>query len=419
MEVLDLRKLLDLTKLEYNKLEPVCKLQEKLFMRETVEGFDYPFRDPKIINYYCYDIESKNMKKLNIGKVEIVLDFFQQKTVEGEDSLYYITVKKQIKINEYTLHRVNINSSEITTVFKFEMDKRLNDLLVEKIDEDKYLVFFKKEHEITIEELEDFDIPIENFGYEKAILYDVYSGNNFAVKDKDFLRGLRCVFFKTTLRNEECVVYEENYLEPYDKEQIYNDVLMSKKNQKKEFFHVDSIKYLSLKKFISEIESGCEKLSFVDIEVQGLDGYEFFSGVDKDNIYYEVNKFGSENSNNMILLNKESLERTSIILPLRQKKASNLNFYNYFWNLDDKYKVIFQTKLTSVSKLQVKEIKNGDFNYIYEKILGYPRACINSRYLITYNKSEVKKTSIIDMETSKIEMYKTDHAVFDDFVVLY
>ncbi|MBZ9686190.1 hypothetical protein G9F72_007575 [Clostridium estertheticum] len=413
MEIIDLNKILD------KNLEPVCKLEGKLFLREMVKIYDDLFKDSDIINYYIYDIENKEMTSINIGKEKILLDFFQQKEVEGADGFYYVTVKKQLLINEYTLNSVNISTSEITLVFKFEMDKKFNNLLVEKLDADKFLVFFKEEHQLTFEEFESFETPIENYGYEKAVLYNVNSCVNFEVEDKAFLRGIRSVFFKTALKNEECVVYEENYLEPYNKEQIYNEVHRGRKSKKNQFFYWDSLKYLPIKKFISEIEDGCEKLSFVDMEIQGLDGYEFFSGVDGDNIYYEVNKFGKEDSNAMIILNKESLEKRTIALLSESKENTNSSFSDYSWSLDGKYKVIFQKKLISNKQLKLKEIINGNIDYTYEKKLGYPKECINSRYLITSTSREGPNTSIIDMETKKVQTHKREHAVFDDYLVLF
>ncbi|MBU3145102.1 hypothetical protein [Clostridium sp. CF012] len=413
MEIIDLKEILD------RNLEPVCKFKGKLFFRETVKVFDDLFKVSDIIKYYNYDIDNKKMTTIDIGKKKVLLDFFQQRDVEGEDGFYYVTVKKQLLINEYTLNSVDIKTSEITSIFNFGMDKRYDNLLVEKLDVDKFLVFFKEEHQLTFEEFESFETPIENYGYNKAILYNAKGGKNFEVKDKAFLRGLRSVFFKTTLKNEECVVYEENYLEPYNKQQIYNEVHRGRKSKREQFFYWDRIRYLSLKNFISEIESGCEKLTFVDLEIQGLDGYEFFSGVDKENIYYEVNKFGKNNSDAMIILNKESLEKRTIALVSEYEGDAFINSSEYSWTLDGKYKVIFRKRLISNKQLNVKEVINGNIDYNYEKKLGYPQECINSRYLITSTIREGPNTSIIDMETNKIQTYKREHTVFDDYLVLF
>lgn len=413
MEIIDLKKILN------KNLEPVCKLGGKLFLRETVNVFDNLFKESDIINYYNYDIENKKITILNRGKEKILLDFFQQKEVEGVDGFYYISFKKQLFINEYTINSVNIDTSEITRVFKFEMDKRFNNLLVEKLDEDRFLVFFKEEHLLTFEEFESFETPIENYGYDRAILYNVNGGKHFEVQDKAFLRGLRSVFFKATLKNEECVVYEENYLEPYNKEQIYKQVHRGRKSKKDQFFYWDSLKYLSLKEFIRQIENGNEKLSFVDLETHGLDGYEFFSGVDKDNIYYEVNKFEENNSDAIIILNKESLEKRTISLPSEYEGDAFMNSSNYSWSLDGENKVIFRKWIISNKQLKVKEIINGNIEYTYEKKLGHPHECIDSRYLITCTSREGPNTSIIDMQSNKIQTYKRDHSVSDGYLILF
>lgn len=413
MEIIDLKKLTN------NKLEPVCKLDGKLFLRETKNVYSEDFSDLGIINYYTYEVNDKKMTKVNTQRDKIILDFFQQKSVEGEDGFYYVTVKKQILINEYTLSSVNIDTSEVTIVLNFEMDKKFDSLLVEKLDQDRFIVLFKEEHTLTFEEFESFETPEENYGYDKAVMYNTRSGKKFEVKDKDFLRGLRSVFFKTTLKNEQCIVYEENYLEPYDKEQIYIDIQSAVKSKKDKFFYWDRIRYIQVKKFISEIEEGSEKLNFVDLETQGIDGYEFFAGTDSDNIYYEVNKFGKVRNDVMIILNRESLEKTSVTLLSENDADTTINSASYTWNLDGKYKVIFQKSFFSKGKLRVKEIRNGSIDYAYAEKLGYPQECINNRYLITLNIRDGQKTSIIDMQTDSVETFKSEHIVFDDDLVLF
>ena len=413
MEIIDLKKLTN------NKLEPVCKLDGKLFLRETKNVYSEDFSDLGIINYYTYEVDNKEMTKVNTQRDKIILDFFQQKTVEGEDGFYYVTVKKQILVNEYTLNSVNINTSEVTTVLNFEMDKKFDSLLVEKLDRDRYIVFFKEEHILTFEEFESFETPEENYGYDKAVIYNSRSGKNFEVKDKNFLRGLRSVFFKTTLKNEQCIVYEENYLEPYNKEQIYIDIQVGEKSKKDKFFYLDRIRYIQVKKFISEIEEGSEKLDFVDLETQGIDGYEFFAGTDSDNIYYEVNKFGKLRDDVMIILNRESLEKTSVTLLSENDADTTINSASYTWNLEGKYKVIFQKRFFPRGKLRVKEIMNGSIDYTYAEKLGYPQECISGRYLITLNIRDGQKTSIIDMQTDSVETYESEHIVFDDDLILF
>jgi len=110
------------------------------FLRETVKVFDDLFKEIDIINYYNYDIEYKKLTPINIGKEKILLDFYLQKDVEGEDGFYYVTFKKQLLNNEYTLNSVNINTSEVTSVLKFEMDKRFDNLLIEKLEADIQVV---------------------------------------------------------------------------------------------------------------------------------------------------------------------------------------------------------------------------------------------------------------------------------------
>ena len=82
-------------------------------------------------------------------------------------------------------------------------------------------------------------------------------------------------------------------------------------------------------------------------------------------------------------------------------------------------KLFFERRIISNKQLKVKEIINGNIDYTYEKKLGYPQECINSRYLITCTSREGPNTSIIDMETNKIQTYKREHTVFDDYLILF
>jgi hypothetical protein len=66
MEIIDLKELTN------NKLEPVCKLEGKLFLREMVDVFSQNFNDLGIINYYTYDINDKKMIKVNTDRDKII-----------------------------------------------------------------------------------------------------------------------------------------------------------------------------------------------------------------------------------------------------------------------------------------------------------------------------------------------------------
>jgi hypothetical protein len=336
-----------------NKLEPICKIGNKILLREKVNTY-FPFTDSGILNYYNYNIADDKLFKINVGKEKILLDIYHQESVEGKNEFYYVTIKKQLFVNDFSLFKVDLETSKSNFIFKFQMEKRYKEFLFEKLDDNHFIMFYKELRELTEEQFESFDYAKDIYGYDRAVIYNIKTGDYWEIFDTSFLRGIKYAFFSTKIKDIPCVVYEENYLEPCEKEQISKQIRRGRKSKKDKFFYWDRIRFMPLKEFISEIQIGNENLSFQNIEEQGIDGYEFFSGADKDNIYYEINKYEEDNKNAIVMLNKNTLTKTIIPLnsesPLKNQRISE-NSIKYSWKLDDKNKVIFLSKKISNEQL--------------------------------------------------------------------
>lgn len=412
MEIVDLKKYYD------NKLLPVCCFGDVILLREIVQVF-YPSNDSGINGYYFYDIKKKNISKIDTGKIKVSVDLYHQKSVEGDDAFYFISYKKQLWVNDYSLNKIDLETGKTKVLLEFYQDNKMDTLSFEVLDEEHILIFFKKENGLSFEEFESFDLSKREYGYEKAVLYNVVTGEQFEVKDKSFLRGFRLEFFRTTLKNEECVVFEENYIEPYDKEQIYLEIHMHRKSDKDKFFYKDCLKYFPLDQFIREVKDGREKLSFTDIESRGIKGYEMFSGVDENNIYYEVNDFGVEDGEYMVILDKKTLSKRIIKLPNEFDEDLGMLNDRYTWNLEDKNKVIFYQRLMKNRNIELKEVMDGNIRYIFPDNLGFAQECVEGRYLITLSSRDGMETSVIDMDKKYVKSFKREHKVFGDYLVLY
>ncbi|SHH76243.1 hypothetical protein [Clostridium grantii] len=415
MEIIDLK---DQCK---NTLEPICKIGDRLILREKVDVY-YPFTDSGIVNYFNYSISNDKMYKINVGKEKILLDIYHQESVEGKNEFYYVTIQKQLFVNDFTLYKVDLETSKASFVHKFQMEKRYEDFLLEKLDDDHFIMFYKEMKELTEEQFKNFNYAKEIYGYHRAVIYNVKTDEHWEVMDKDFLRGVRLVFFKTSIKNTDCVVYEENYLEPYEKEEIYKKVKIGRKSKKARFFYWDRIRFLSIKDFINQVQMGNENLPFQNVEEQGIDGYELFSGADEENIYYEINKYNEANKNAIVMLNRNTLSKK--VIPLNEEitfenSRVDRNSIEYSWKLDDKNKAIFLRKIISKDQVEVKEIVNGNVNYVYERKLGYPVECIDDRYLIIYSREQKKNTTIADIHTGTIKTLNRQHAVYDNYLILF
>lgn len=410
--------IIDLKKYSNNTLMPVCCLGDLILLREMVQVF-YPSSDPGINGYYFYDIKKKNVSKVDTKKMKILIDLYHLNSVEGDDSFYFISYKKQLWVNDYSLNKIDLKTKKTEVLFEFYEDNKMDALSIEVLDDEHVLILFKKLHELTFEEFESFDLSKSEYGYEKAVLYNIVTGEQFEVKDKNFLRGYKFVFFRTELKGEKCVVYEENYIDAYNKEQIYLDIHMHRKSDKEKFFYRDCLKYSTLEQFIREVKEGREKLSFTDIESRGIKGYEIFSGTDENNIYYEVNDFGVEDGEAMVVLDRKTLNKRIIELPNQLDEESVVLDHRYTWNLEDKNKVILYQRLMKDRNIELKEVMNGNVNYTFPEDLGFANECVEGRYLITLSHMNEIETSVIDMDKKCVRSFKREHKVLGDYLILY
>ncbi len=404
--------IIDLKKYSKNKLLPVSKYGNVLFLSESAKHSNFPFGNLEILNYYLYHIDTEKISKIDRHKGTIVVDAFHERKIEGEDAYYYITIKKQLFENQYFLNKISIEDEESHTIFEFKMDKKYTELDFEVLDNDHVIVFYKEEEEY---DFENFDYAKDKYGYDRGVLYNISNGEEYEIRDKEFLKGFRLIFFTTTIMNEQCVVFEENYLEPIVKEQIYTECHMNKTSKKEKFFYKDCLKYSPLKEFLSEVKCGKEKISFIDIESRGIKGYEMFSGVDEDNIYYRVENFGEEESDALVMLNKHDLSKKIIKLP--KQYDNEVENVRYMYSLEGKYKSILQLKNLTNRKVEVKEVINGNVNYIYSNELGATKEFIEDKFLIAYKSNE--KTSVIDVENNNIKSFRGENKIFDNFLILY
>jgi len=412
MEIVDIRKE------KKERLVPICKLDENIVFMEA-DKKDYPFSRDNVKNYFVYNLSSGELRKIDIGKDKPVYDFYHQKSVEGEDAFYYLTEKKQLFLNDYTIYKVNMESTKPEPVFKFSEEKRYSTFLIERIDEKNFVVFFKENQKFSIEDFENMDYGKDKYGFDKGVLYNIETGESFEINDRSLLKGLKAVFFETYLKGERVIIYEENYLETFQKEQIYMEVHMHRVSSKDKFYYHDRLKYISAAKFIDETKKKSGELSFINIEDYGIEGFEIFIGADEKNIFYETDIYGKEDANAITFLNKDTMDKKIITLKSLYEDNFNIlppSYYNY---LDGREKYVFSDRLISDKKVNVKDIINQKIDFTYDTKHGELKECIDNRYLILTKGKRFDETSVIDTESGKIDSYNREHMVFDEYLILY
>lgn len=412
MEIIDIRKE------KKERLVPICKLEENIVFMEA-DKKDYPFSKDNIKNYFSYNLNSGELGKIDIGKEKVVCDFYHQKAVEGENAFYYLTEKKQLFLNEYTIYKVNMESLKPEIVFEFSEEKRYSTFLIERIDEINLVVFFKEEQKFSIEDFENMDYGKDKYGFDKGVLYNIETGESFEINDGSLLKGLKGVFFETYLKGEKVIVYEENYLETFQKEQIYMEVHMHRVSSKDKFYYHDRLKYIPAAKFIDEMKKESGELSFVNIVDYGIEGFELFIGTDEENIFYETDTYGREDVNAITFLNKDTMDKKVITLKTLYEDNLNILAPSYYDYLDSREKYIFSVRPISDDEVNIKEILHQKIDCTYDTKHGDLKECIDNRYLILTNGERFDETSVIDTESGDIKSFKREHMVFDEYLILY
>lgn len=411
-------KIIDIKKEIKERLTPICRLDENIIFMET-DKKDNAFARETILNYFIYNLNNGEMSKIDTDKEKVVFDFYHQKEVEGEDAFYYMTAKKQLFLNEYNIYKINMESLKPDFIFKFTEEKRYSTFLVERIDDTEFLVFFKEDQELTFEDFENMDYGRDKYGFDKGVLYNIETGESFQINDTTVLKGLKGVFFITSLQGEKVIVYEENYIETFQKEQIYLDIHMHRISNKDKFYYHDRLRYIPADKFIEEAEKGTDSFSFINIEDFGIEGYELFSGADKENLFYQTDAYGKEDAETLIFLNRNNLDKNIITLKSLYEDEFNLLPPTYFHYLDSKEKYVFSVRSVSDKEVNIKEILHGKIDYTFDSKRGTLKECIENRYLILAKGNGSDSTTVIDMENNNIKIYNRDHMVFDEYLILY
>ncbi|WP_035291511.1 hypothetical protein [Clostridium sp. KNHs214] len=431
MDILDMRNSGDTI------FNPIEKVNNKIVF-EKIKRVGRMFPDHRVFGYYGYDLGIKKLKRLTSNSHNLYKGVVYNKFIEGEDCIYYVTREREKTKDLYTLYKVKLEGVEKEyPIFNFYIESEYSDIEFEMIDDNYICVFAKKPDNITINPELNFKYDEEEYGYQKGYVFNVDSGEEYEIKDKDFLTGFRQVFFRTELAGEKCIVYEENYLGASLIEDIYNTVYKKKykyvktddiENIEDEFYLKDHLKYTSVEEFIEEIKEGKEKLTFKSIAYKGFDGYEIFSGVDKENIYFVTKDFEKSNEEIAIFLDRKTMKKTMYTIKNDNKPAEDSpNIDNVTdtveidYSLVGKNKNIFVYKYMENENYYVKELLRGNVEYTYPNNLGRVKDLIEDRYLITCASSRAQDETInvIDIKENKVKSYKSFFKVIDDTLILF
>ncbi|MFD3156069.1 hypothetical protein ACFIJ5_04295 [Haloimpatiens sp. FM7330] len=419
-------KILDIRSGKEKIYKPIQEVNNKIIC-EQIKRIGYKFPEHRVFDYYVYDNKTKGLRKLRKNNDRIQYGTVYNKNIEGENCIYYLTKKRNIIYDEYDVYKIDLDTEKESKIFKFKIENKYSEVKIEVLT-DNYICAFAKEpinweNEIEIDNFED-----SQYGYSCGYLFEIDTKNAYEINDQSLLKGVKDVFFKTNFGSEECIIYEENYIETWEKEQEYEMFVKYKKyheSQMHKFFYKDSLKVIPLKKFIEQVKNGVLNLEFYELATRGYEGYELFYGVDRENIYCILKDFDKMNEEKVVFINRDTLKRKVFTITdeteFDEITGDILNNTRFSYSFENKYKGVFAQKLRNNNVTKVKEVMNGQIEYSYPVDLGLTKECLEDRYLVTYNQYSIYEpyTNIIDMKNNKVKKYKAFFKIIGDKVILF
>ncbi|WP_138203080.1 hypothetical protein [Haloimpatiens lingqiaonensis] len=431
MDILDMRNNGDVI------FNPIERVSDKIIF-EKIKKVGHMFPDHRVFGYYGYDLETKKLRRLTSNSHSLYKGVVYNKFIEGEDCIYYVTRDREKNRDLYTLYRVDLEGlGKEYTLFNFYLEKQYSDMEFEMINHQYICVFASEPNVMSIGQQLELKDSEEQYGYQKGYMFNINSGEQWEIKDKDFLRGFSQVFFRTELAGEKCIVYEENYLDPGTIEDIYNTYYKKKykyikaddiENIEDEFYLNDHLQYTTVEKFIQEVKEGKEELTFNSIAYKGFEGYEIFSGIDKDNIYFAIKDFEKPNEEIVTFLDRKTMKKTMYNIKMDNKYEESAESIEHIEdNVDIKYSLAGKNKNIIAYKYMdnetycVKELLRGKVEYTYPHKLGKMKELVEDRYIIACEDSmwNEQKINVIDIKENKVKSYKGFFKIVDDTMVLF
>ena len=403
MEIIDIRKNND------KKFIPIGMIKDQVICKQLLDIPQFPEILTDACGFWKYDIKNDTFKRIDKDNKKIYYyDIFDEEA-NDEDSIYFLSKEKQINYDTYTLYRLDIETEKQEELYTMDVDKNYYVRIVTL--NKNYFLSFLKEIKTDVKFTSVEESAINN---DEAYLYDIKGNKKYKVMDKTLVQGYKYNLFQTKLKNKSYMVFEEVYLDLWEKEDKFK---YSRKEACKSRVFTDCLRIMPLDKFINELKEGKSQLSFMDLANKGYDGVVAFLGINKEELYYSVREFKS-GLEKLIAINRSTLTENEIIIPIvHDNKAL---YENVFYCVDGDKRVIQQRIYEET--VYNKELIGDSKEFTYKSNLGRAIDFIENRYLITQYVSMVTNnrcTAILDMKTDQGKKYTAEAIAFKNKLILF
>ncbi|KYH35255.1 hypothetical protein CLTEP_08800 [Clostridium tepidiprofundi DSM 19306] len=360
--------------------------------------------------FYEYDIDKKLFKKLSSNDEKIYYYRYFDKSANTQNCIYYLMNETHTHYNTYTLYRIELKSGKEEKIYVFDVYEKY-DVEIVPLNERYFLSFYREQKNSL-----DVKGRCKNvLNHNEACLFDIQEHKKYKVMDRNLVYGFKNILLQTKIKDVMHLIFEETYLEAWEKEEIFNRFDVYKK--KKRIFN-DSIRIIPFDDFISEVKIGRKKLTFNILDSKGFNGIVAFKGITSSALFYIVKNF-DDNNEKLVIVDKKNLKKKEIVI--QYEDNDEVMYQDIIYNIKASDKRIVH-QIFYDNKVYNKELFYGNKEFVYDFKFGRASDFIEGRYMITNcikGKEHKKYTAIIDTETNVIKEYEGESEVFDNVLVIY
>ncbi|MGB3366929.1 MAG: hypothetical protein WBA54_05550 [Acidaminobacteraceae bacterium] len=276
------------------------------------------------------------------------------------------------------------------------------------IDGDHFILFTET-NESQSQEYDRYKDAIDYYKF--AELVDIRDLSKTFISDLRIVNGIRRHLTTFIKGGEEFVLFEESYLDEWEREDLYNrDMINTVMNNR----IIESINIISKARLLKDIKKSVRDIEFIEIESRTLDGWCRYLGQSKKEIMYTVKDFESK-LESIYSYDIEADESTLV---------STINHHDHLGRLihNKKDKSIIEV-LEKEETISVKGLFNSSVDYEYDKGLGHFVGLNNDNIITWYSKSGddyyKEKVVVIDTKTGETEKFDGHYKKFEQNIVLF
>jgi len=360
------------------------------------------------IDFFKYSVDDMVLTKLN--KSSIVANDFYANSIIMDDKC--IRICSTVDNMNFIVKELEFHSNEFKDIYQFNRNPEYHFNMWYLTS--RYMIELADESDI---ESKNYEINRESKGeYQRAYLHDISEGKKYEIYDKRTRLGVRDYLFCYEFQGGKFILFEEAYMEDYEKEDIYNKGIPKEKFYIKDSY-IESLNILPLKEFIKNIKNNEESISFIEIHGTELDGWTRYFGMDTNFIYFRTKDFKTR------VESYYSIDKNTFL----KRKLQNINSDPYkdkriIYDIDKQQVYVSEVKEDNI---EIQEIYKKNINLIYPKCLGEFCNIIEDRYLITWYWIEDEEdnyfeyTVVKDIKTGTKHRYQGNCDIYEDVVVLY